>query len=86
LAAIGRCAGTGWMLESRAPQIVAGDYMPHSAIGMWPKDLGIVLDVARYEVRYSVDRGLDAAVARVYVQNAGLELPGEDRTGRPSDS
>ena len=41
------CAGTSWMLENRAPHIVAGDYTPHSAVDIWPKDLGIVLDAAR---------------------------------------
>lgn len=44
---IPQCAGTSWMLENRAPHIVAGDYTPHSAVDIWPKDLGIVLDIAR---------------------------------------
>ena len=43
---ISKCAGTSWMLENRAPHIVNGDYKPHSSINIWPKDLGIVLDVA----------------------------------------
>jgi 3-hydroxyisobutyrate dehydrogenase-like beta-hydroxyacid dehydrogenase len=41
------CAGTSWMLENRAPHIVAGDYTPHSSVNIWPKDLGIVLDIAQ---------------------------------------
>ncbi len=44
---IPQCAGTSWMLENRAPHIVAGDYTPHSAVDIWPKDLGIVLDIAQ---------------------------------------
>ncbi|MEL6948289.1 MAG: L-threonate dehydrogenase, partial [Pseudomonadota bacterium] len=44
---ISQCAGTSWMLENRAPHIVAGDYTPHSSVNIWPKDLGIVLDTAR---------------------------------------
>ena len=44
---IPQCAGTSWMLENRAPHIVEGDYTPHSAVDIWPKDLGIVLDIAR---------------------------------------
>lgn len=44
---ISKCAGTSWMLENRAPHIVAGDYTPHSSIDIWPKDLGIVLDIAK---------------------------------------
>ena len=34
------CAGTSWMLENRAPHVVAGDYTPHSAVDIWPKDFG----------------------------------------------
>jgi 3-hydroxyisobutyrate dehydrogenase-like beta-hydroxyacid dehydrogenase len=44
---ISKCAGTSWMLENRAPHIVAGDYTPHSSVNIWPKDLGIVLDIAK---------------------------------------
>jgi putative dehydrogenase len=43
---ISKCAGTSWMLENRAPHVVAGDYTPHSQVDIWPKDLGIVVDVA----------------------------------------
>ena len=43
LRVISQCAGTSWMLENRAPHIVAGDYTPHSQVNIWPKDLGIVL-------------------------------------------
>ncbi|MEL6915484.1 MAG: L-threonate dehydrogenase [Pseudomonadota bacterium] len=43
---ISRCAGTSWMLENRAPHVVAGDYTAHSQIDIWPKDLGIVLRTA----------------------------------------
>ncbi|MGB1209380.1 MAG: L-threonate dehydrogenase [Paracoccaceae bacterium] len=44
---ISQCAGSSWMLENRAPHIVAGDYTPHSQVTIWPKDLGIVLDIAQ---------------------------------------
>jgi len=44
---ISKCAGTSWMLENRAPHIVAGDYTPHSSVDIWLKDLGIVLDIAK---------------------------------------
>ena len=44
---ISKCAGTSWMLENRAPHIVEGDYTPHSAVDIWLKDLGIVLDIAK---------------------------------------
>ncbi len=91
---ISQCAGTSWMLENRAPHIVAGDYTPHSAVNIWLKDLGIVLDIAKgakfsapvtaaalQQFVAAAGNGLggedDAAVAKVYAQNAGLTLPGE---------
>lgn len=43
---ISKCAGTSWMLENRAPHIIDGDYTPRSSVDIWPKDLGIVLDIA----------------------------------------
>jgi 3-hydroxyisobutyrate dehydrogenase-like beta-hydroxyacid dehydrogenase len=47
LEVISQCAGTSWMLENRAPHVVAGDYTPNSQVNIWPKDLGIVLDIAK---------------------------------------
>ncbi|MEM7439108.1 MAG: L-threonate dehydrogenase [Pseudomonadota bacterium] len=44
---ISKCAGTSWMLENRAPHIVDGDYTPRSQVNIWPKDLGIVLEIAK---------------------------------------
>lgn len=46
LQVISQCAGSSWMLENRAPHIVDGDYTPYSAVNIWLKDLGIVLDIA----------------------------------------
>ncbi len=89
---ISKCAGTSWMLENRAPHIVEGDYTPHSSVDIWPKDLGIVLDICR-DAKFAapitaaalqqfmaasgsgLGREDDAAVAKVYARNAGLELP-----------
>ena len=89
---ISKCAGTSWMFENRGPHVVEGDYTPHSAINIWLKDLGIVLDVAK-ELQFSAPlasvalqqfvsaagQGFggedDAAIAKVYAQNAGLKLP-----------
>ena len=89
---ISQCAGTSWMLENRAPHIVAGDYTPHSSVDIWPKDLGIVMDIAK-SAKFSAPitaaalqqfvaasgsgfgQEDDAAVAKVYARNAGLELP-----------
>ncbi|MCV2875044.1 NAD(P)-dependent oxidoreductase [Rhodobacteraceae bacterium XHP0102] len=47
LEVISQSAGTSWMLENRAPHIIEGNYTPRSTINIWPKDLGIVLDIAQ---------------------------------------
>lgn len=39
-------AGTSWMFENRAPHVIDADYSPRSTINIWPKDLGIVIDIA----------------------------------------
>jgi 3-hydroxyisobutyrate dehydrogenase/2-hydroxy-3-oxopropionate reductase len=39
-------AGNSWMFENRAPHVVDADYAPRSAISIWPKDLGIVTEIA----------------------------------------
>lgn len=86
------CAGSSWMLENRGPHIASGDYTPLSQVNIWPKDLGIVLDIARgakfpvplteaalERFHEAAKLGLgtedDAAVAKVYAQEAGIELP-----------
>ena len=92
LEVISKCAGSSWMLENRAPHIIDGDYSPKSSINIWPKDLGIVLDIAKnsnfsapitsaalQQFIAASGSGLghedDAAVAKVYARNAGIELP-----------
>ena len=47
LEVISQCAGSSWMFENRAPHIVDADYTPRSSVNIWPKDLGIVLDIAQ---------------------------------------
>ncbi|MEL6522237.1 MAG: L-threonate dehydrogenase [Pseudomonadota bacterium] len=66
---ISKCAGTSWMLENRAPHIVAGDYTPHSSVNIWPKDLGIVLDVAK-AAQFSAP--ITAAALQQFVAAAGM--------------
>ena len=92
LEVISKCAGSSWMLENRTPHIIDGDYSPKSSINIWPKDLGIVLDIAKssnfsapitsaalQQFIAASGSGLghedDAAVAKVYARNAGIELP-----------
>ena len=72
---ISKCAGSSWMLENRAPHIVAGDYTPHSQVNIWPKDLGIVLDIAK-------GTGFEAPIAAAaldrYLQAVEMGLGQED--------
>ena len=39
--------GNSWMFENRMPHVLSGDYTPLSAVDIFVKDLGIVLDTAR---------------------------------------
>lgn len=39
-------AGNSWMFGNRAPHVIENDYAPRSSINIWPKDLGIVSDIA----------------------------------------
>lgn len=72
---ISKCAGTSWMLENRAPHIVAGDYTPHSSVDIWPKDLGIVLDIAKSA---KFDAPLTAAAMQQFLAASGSGLGAED--------
>ena len=40
-------AGNSWMFENRMPHVLKGDYTPLSAVDIFVKDLGLVLDTAR---------------------------------------
>ncbi len=43
-------AGSSWMFQNRVPHILDGDYTPLSAVNIFVKDLGIVLDYAKKQV------------------------------------
>ncbi|MBY8975459.1 NAD(P)-dependent oxidoreductase [Rhodobacteraceae bacterium NNCM2] len=72
---IGKCAGQSWMFDNRGPHIVAGDYTPHSAVDIWLKDLGIVLDVAK-DAKFSAP--LTATALAQFIAASGSGLGGED--------
>jgi len=72
---ISKCAGTSWMFENRAPHIVDGDYTPRSAVDIWLKDLGIVLDIAR-EAKFGAP--LTAAALQQFAAASGSGLGRED--------
>jgi 3-hydroxyisobutyrate dehydrogenase len=40
-------AGNSWMFENRMAHVLAADYTPLSAVDIFVKDLGLVLDLAR---------------------------------------
>ncbi|MEJ8840537.1 L-threonate dehydrogenase [Ramlibacter sp. AN1133] len=40
-------AGNSWMFENRMPHVLKADYTPLSAVDIFVKDLGLVLDTAR---------------------------------------
>lgn len=72
---IPKCAGTSWMLENRGPHIAAGDYTPHSAVDIWPKDLGIVLDIAK-SAKFAAP--VTAAALQQFLAASGSGLGRED--------
>ena len=72
---ITQSAGNSWMFENRAPHVVAGDYTPHSAVDIWLKDLGIVLNIAKGA---KVSAPLTAAALQQFVAASGSGLGTED--------
>lgn len=72
---ISKCAGTSWMLENRAPHIIAGDYTPHSSVDIWPKDLGIVMDIAK-SAKFGAP--ITAAALQQFLAASGSGLGKED--------
>jgi len=71
---ISNSAGSSWMFQNRVPHILAGDYTPLSAVSIFVKDLGIVLDTAK---KLAFPLPLTAAAHQLYLaaaaQGHGLE-------------
>jgi 3-hydroxyisobutyrate dehydrogenase len=68
-------AGMSWVFENRVPHILEGDYTPRSAVNIFIKDLGIVLDAAR-QLRFPLP--LAAATHQLYLATAAMGHGGED--------
>ncbi len=68
-------AGMSWMFQNRVPHILAGDYRPLSAVNIFVKDLGIVLDAAR---KFTMPLPLAASAHQMYLQAAAAGHGGED--------
>lgn len=75
LEVISKSAGTSWMLENRAPHVIEGDYTPRSSVNIWPKDLGIVLEIARTA---GFDAPIAAAALEMYGRAVEMGLGQED--------
>ena len=58
-------AGNSWMFQNRVPHILAADYTPLSAVNIFIKDLGIVLDYAKKNV---FPLPLSATAHQMYLQ------------------
>lgn len=72
---ITRSAGNSWMFENRVPHILARDFTPLSAVDIFVKDLGIVLDAGR-DWRFPLP--LAAAAHQQYLAAAAMGLGRED--------
>jgi len=72
---ISNSAGSSWMFQNRVPHILAGDYTPLSAVNIFVKDLGIVLDSAR---KMTFPLPLTAAAHQMFLGAAGAGLGYED--------
>ena len=68
-------AGMSWMFQNRVPHILEGDYTPLSAVNIFIKDLGIVLDAAR---KLSFPLPLAAAAHQLYIATAAAGHGAED--------
>ena len=68
-------AGSSWMFQNRVPHILAGDYAPLSAVNIFVKDLGIVLDSAR---KAGMGLPLTAAAHQLFLMAAAAGHGDED--------
>jgi 3-hydroxyisobutyrate dehydrogenase len=72
---ISNSAGSSWMFQNRVPHILAGDYKPLSAVNIFVKDLGIVLDYAKKNV---FPLPLSAAAHQMFMGASAAGHGGED--------
>ncbi len=68
-------AGNSWMFENRVPHVLDGDYRPKSAVSIFTKDLGIVMDMARAE-KFPVP--IAAAALQQFLATAAAGMGGDD--------
>ena len=68
-------AGMSWMFQNRVPHILAGDYTPLSAVNIFVKDLGIVLDAAQ---KFTMVLPLASSAHQLYLGASGAGFGQED--------
>jgi putative dehydrogenase len=72
---ITKSAGNSWMFENRVPHVLTGDYDPKSAIEIFVKDLGIVIDMARAS-RFPVP--IAGAALQMFLMTAAAGMSHDD--------
>ena len=70
------------MFENRVPHILNGDYTPLSAVDIFVKDLGLVLDTAR---RSKFPLPLSATAHQMFMSASSAGHGGEGRFRRDQD-
>jgi 3-hydroxyisobutyrate dehydrogenase len=68
-------AGNSWMFENRMAHVLAGDYTPLSAVDIFVKDLGLVLDAARAS---KFPLPLSSTAHQMFMQASSAGFAGED--------
>ena len=68
-------AGNSWMFENRMAHVLAGDYTPLSAVDIFVKDLGLVLDTARAS---KFPLPLASTAHQMFMQASTAGFAGED--------
>ena len=72
---ISHSAGSSWMFQNRVPHMLSGDYTPLSAVEVFVKDLGIVLESGK-EQRFPLP--LSATAHQLFLAAAAAGLGRED--------
>ncbi len=72
---ISNSAGSSWMFQNRVPHILEGDYKPRSAVNIFVKDLGIVLEAGKGQ---KFPLPLTATAHQMFLSAAAAGLGAED--------
>jgi putative dehydrogenase len=75
---IRNAAGGSWMFENRVPRMLDNDYAPRSAVDIWVKDLGLVLDAGKV---LKMPLPMAAAAYQVVMMAAAQDLGPIDDAG-----